>query len=134
MAVITIIDEAGRSLLFHQESKVVHHVIRGPLHGNDFRDLLARGAECMERYGACKWLSDDRESGVIAPEDYEWGDRVWAPRVIRAGFRYWSIAVPSNAVGSMQMRRFAEEYRQRGVTVEVFSNVDTALAWLKAAA
>lgn len=134
VAFITIIDDEVRCLYFHAESKVVHHKIRSAIRGKDFRDLLSRGAECMEKNHAVKWLSDDRDSVVIAPEDNAWGDVVWAPRVVKAGFKYWAIVVPTDAVGSMQMRRLATEYRKRGVTVEVFSDLDTALGWLESLA
>jgi hypothetical protein len=128
--IITIIDDEKRSLFFHPDSKVVHHKIKGGLFGSDFRDLLSKGAEWMERYHATKWLSDDRDNTIVAPEDYQWGDTEWAPRVIKAGFKYWAIVVPASAVGNLQMRRFADEYRQRGVTVQVFDKLETALAWL----
>lgn len=133
VAVITIIDDERRSLVFHPDVKVVHHKIKGTISGTDLRDLLSRGADCLERNRATKWLSDDRLNGVIFSEDYKWAEEVWAPRVIKAGFKHWAIAVPTNALGSMQMRRFAKEYRERGVTVAVFDEPDTALAWLVAA-
>jgi hypothetical protein len=130
--VTTIIDDEKRSLFYHPESKVVHHKMKCHLRGDDFRDLLLRGAECMEQNKATKWLSDDRNnSGTLAPDDNEWGDSVWAPRVIRAGFKFWAIVVPAHAIGSLQMRRLASEYRQRGVTVEIFASLETAFGWLE---
>jgi hypothetical protein len=128
---ITIIDEEKRSLFYHPGSEVVHHKMRNGVVGSDFRDLLSRGADWLEKNGARKWLSDDRDNTIVAPEDYEWGDTHWAPRVIRAGFKYWAIVVPASAVGSLQMRRFATEYRERGVTVSVFDNPEAALVWLE---
>ncbi len=129
MAVITIIDDEKRSLFFHSDSKVVHHKVKAPLYGNDFRDMLSRGAECLEKNMATKWLSDDRINGAIAPEDNEWGDSIWAPRVIRAGFKYWAIVGPHTAAGNLQMRRLSSEFRKRGVTVEVFATPEAAMAW-----
>jgi hypothetical protein len=129
--IITIIDDEKRSLFYHSDSKVVHHKIKRGLFGVDFRDLLTRGAELMEENGAKKWLSDDRDNSIVAPEDSQWGGEVWAPRVIRAGFKYWAIVVPISAVGSLQMRRLADEYRYRGVTVQAFDNLAAALAWLE---
>lgn len=126
----TIIDDEKRSLFYHPDKKIIHHRIKGGCVGCDFRDLLTTGAEWMERHGATKWLSDDRDNRVVAPEDGEWGEREWGPRVIKAGFKYWRIVVPGSAVGSLQMRRLAEEYRQYGVTVQIFSDLQAALDWL----
>jgi hypothetical protein len=131
VAVITIIDDEKRSLLFHADSRVVHHTMKGPVFGDDFRDLLARGAECLEQNHAAKWLSDDRKNGPIGPEDSAWGETIWGPRVLKAGFRFWAIVVPASAVGSLQMHRFANMYRERGVLVEIFSELEPAWAWLK---
>lgn len=132
MAVTTLIDDERKSLFYHPGSKVVHHKMKTTLRGDEFRELLSAGASCLEENRATKWLSEDRDGGVVAPADYRWGDEVWAPRVIAAGFKLWAIVVPEDAVGNLQMRRFAEEYRKRGVTVEVFTNVESALGWLEA--
>jgi hypothetical protein len=37
---------------------------------------------------------------------------------------------PSSAVGSLQMRRYADEHRRLGVTVQVLDDVQAALDWL----
>lgn len=130
MAAITIIDDEIRSLFFHTESGVVHHKIKGRIRGSEFRDLLSRGAELMEKKKAIKWLSDDRDSGLIAPEDSQWAEQIWAPRVIKAGFKYWAVVIPMHAVGTLQMRRIANEYRKRGVTVDVYGDLTNAMNWL----
>ena len=110
---------------------MVHHTIKGKLSSEEFRDLLTKGAECLEKNKATKWLSDDRKNGPISPEDSTWGEVVWGTRVLKAGFKFWAIVVPVNAVGSLQMRRFANTYRDRHVTVEIFSDLQKALSWLE---
>jgi multimeric flavodoxin WrbA len=130
VAVITLAEEAIWSLFYHDESKVVHHQIKGSIRGKEFRAMLSLGADCLEKNRATKWLSDDRLGGIIAPEDNEWGDTMWARRAIKAGLKHWAIVVPKNAVGNMQMQRLANEYRKRGVTVNAFADLETALAWL----
>ena len=133
MAAITIIDDEKRSLHYHPDSKVIHHTMKAPVSGREFRDLLTLGAECMERNRATKWLSDDRKNGPLGPDDSTWGETIWRPRVLRAGFKFWAIVVPANAVGSLQMRRFANEYREQGVLVEIFGDLEPVWGWLKSA-
>ena len=128
---ITIIDDEKRRLVFYRESKVVHHTIKAPLHGNDFRDLLSRGADCLERNNAAKWLSDDRANEPLSTDDNAWADSIWVPRVMRAGFKYWAIVVPKSATGSLQMRRLSNEFSDRGVEVKVLSTLESAMTWLK---
>ena len=130
MPAITIINEPNRTLVYQPDAGVVHHTILGKLSSAEFRDLLTRGAECLEKNKATKWLSDDRKNGPISPDDATWGETVWGTRVLKAGFKFWAIVVPAHAVGSLQMRRFANEYRDRGVAVEVFAELEPALKWL----
>jgi len=130
MARIGLLSKEYVTLWYHPDLKIVHHKIHGFAPSVHFRELLTRGAECLEQNGCRKWLSDDRDSAPIRPEDNEWGDTVWAPRVIAAGFAYWAIVVPDKAVARLQMQRFCNEYRERGVTAELFDTDERALAWL----
>jgi hypothetical protein len=127
---IELMNNEHVALWYHPDVKVIHHQIHGFVPSQVFRELLTRGAEALEEHQAQKWLSDDTKSSPIRPEDYHWGDTVWAPRVIAAGFKYWAIVLPDKAVAQIQMQRFCEEYRARGVTVELFERDDRALAWL----
>ena len=125
-----IINDENMGLWFYPELKAMHHQTRKPLPKGEFKRLLSTGAEHLEEHGATKWLSDESNLVAISQEDNEWADTVWAPRVIKAGFKYWAVVLPKNAIGTMQMKRFVQEYRDRGVTVEAFDSVDAALAWL----
>ena len=131
MSKITIIENDSMSLWYHPEFKIVHHKIHRFPDEGVFRKVLERGAELMEEHGASKWLSDDLDSPVVGAEDVEWGDTIWAPRVIRAGFKYWGIVTPKKVIGSFQMQKFVVEYGERGVTAKLFENIDDALAWLE---
>lgn len=125
-----IINNETMGLWFYPGLKCVHHETKKTLPEGGFEKLLSTGAEYVEKNGATKWLSDESNLVAITQEDNEWADTVWAPRVIKAGFKYWAVVLPKTAVGSMQMKRFVQEYRERGVTVEIFDSVDAALEWL----
>jgi hypothetical protein len=130
MPKITVIDNEAMSLWFHTDSKIVHHKMKRLLAIEEFKTLLSTGADYLEMYEATKWLSDDKNDTAISPEANEWGDKVWAPRVIKAGFKYWAVVMPNSAAGKLQMKRFIDEYRRRGVTVDMFDTPEDALAWL----
>ncbi len=125
-----IINEDYMSLWFHPDLKIVHHKIKKPLPAGEFKRLLTTGADCLENNRCTKWLSDDSDVVAIAKEDNKWGDENWAPRVIKAGFKYWAVVMPKSALGSLMLKRFVNEYRDRGVTVEAFDSVDAAVKWL----
>ena len=131
MPTITVIENEDVSLWFHSDAKVVHHKMHRFLAPGVFQQLLTTGAEDLEKYQASKWLSDDRNNTVVRPEDIEWGHKVWFPRAVRAGFKYWAIVMPAKAIGQMQMRKLMEDYGQKGVTVQVFDTVDEGMRWLE---
>src|SRR5262249_57854170 len=88
---ITIVSEDIVSVWYHPGPKIVHHQFRSFVFGEQFRNILERGLEAFQRYGACKWLSDDRGNSAIGAADTEWAINSWAPRVISAGWRYWAV-------------------------------------------
>ena len=130
MSETELINNDHMALWYDPASKFVHHKIKKSLPKGAFEELLSTGADYMEKYGMKKWLSDDSNVVAITKEDSEFGDKVWAPRVIKAGFTYWAVVTPTSAMGSLQVNRFVKEYRERGVTVEVFDSVEAAKTWL----
>ena len=130
---ITLFENEYVKLWYHPVPKIVHHEISKSPPSDVFRKMLTKGAECLELHDAMKWLSDDSKNVLIGQEDNKWGDTVWAPRMIKAGFKFWAIVLPKRAIGQLQMQRFCKEYRNRGVTVELFEKVEAALKWLTSA-
>lgn len=109
----------------------MHHTIHKPIAGALFREILTRGVEIFERRGAAKWLSDDRHSSALHPDDGKWCMEVWSPRTIAAGWSHWAIVMPDAALGRANMRRFIREYADRGVDVKIFESSEEALDWLR---
>ncbi|NLA75742.1 MAG: hypothetical protein GX846_09795 [Deltaproteobacteria bacterium] len=130
MKEIELINDENMALWYDPVSKYVHHQIKKSLPKGAFEKLLSTGADHLEKYSMKKWLSDDSNVVAITKDDAEWGDKVWATRVIKAGFKYWAVVMPTSAMGSLQVNRFVREYREKGVTVEVFNSVDAARTWL----
>ncbi len=135
MALVTVIDDEYASLWYHPDAKIVHHKIKRFLVEGMFERLLTTGAELLEQHGAKKWLSDDRDNVVIAPEDIAWGEARWVPRAAEAGLKYWGVVLPSGAVGSLQLvtRIKAPQNLERipALTTRIFETVEDALAWLE---
>ena len=127
----TIVDNEYATLWYHPGKKIVHHKFHQFVQGERFREILNQGADIFQKYGAHKWLSDDRANSALPPEDGEWAMVDWHPRVIAAGWKYWAIVMPEKTVGKMNMRQFAKQNAEAGVTVQVFSDPDEAMAWLE---
>jgi len=131
MASIKIMEDANISMWYHPESKILHHKIHRFFYGKAFRDALDKGVEVFQKYGAQKWLSDDRENTALSREDLEWGDRDWFPRVAKSGWKYWAIVMPEKIVGQLTMKRLADNYNARGVVTRIFSSPVEAQKWLE---
>jgi hypothetical protein len=131
MPAIKIIEDPNISMWYHPESKILHHQTHQFFCGKPFRDALNKGVEVFQKYGAQKWLSDDRETPALSKEDLEWGDKDWFPRVAQCGWKYWAIVMPEKVVGQLTMKRLADTYNSRGVVTKIFSSPDEAQKWLE---
>ncbi len=127
----TIFENDYATLWYHPEKKIVHHQFHKYIYGAEFREILNKGIEAMEQYGAQKWLSDDRNNSSLTKDDTDWSLTDWTPRVMKAGWKYWAIVLPKKVVGQVTMKRFADMYNEKGITVRLFSEPDEALAWLE---
>lgn len=131
MPAIKVLDNPNISMWYYPESKILHHQIHRFFYGQEWRDSLDKGVEVFKKYGAQKWLSDDRELTALTKEDLEWGDNDWGPRVIALGWKYWAIVKPEKVVGQLTLKRLAERYSGLGVKTQIFSNPDEAKKWLE---
>ncbi len=125
-----LIDNAVASLWYYPDSKIIHHKFKKFVYGEHFQNILATGAEYFEKEGCKKWLSDDRNSSALRKADLEWGGNHWKQRIIKAGWKYWAIMMPDLEVGKLTMKTLINDYRELGVTVELFNDVELAYNWL----
>jgi hypothetical protein len=128
----TIIDNEYLTLWYYPETKIVHHQFHKFVHGEALREGFTEGARLLEKYGAQKWLSDDRKNAAFTKEDQEWKDSDWRPRVVRAGWKYWALLLPEKTIGQMSMKRIiSEKYTDLGITIDFFDDPQEALKWLE---
>jgi hypothetical protein len=126
-----IIDNEFVTLWYHTDGRIVHHRLNKPVQGSPFREMLLRGTEFVENNGAVKWLSDDRNNEAFHPDDSQWAINEWTPRIVKAGWRYWAIVLPTKALGQITLKRFINMYADLGVQVRIFDDPEDALRWLR---
>ncbi|MDP1827099.1 MAG: hypothetical protein Q8L48_27745 [Archangium sp.] len=131
MTSLTLLKNEFVTLQFHQDSGIVHHEFHKYIFGENFRSVLTTGVEAMEKYKATKWLSDDRKNNALAQDDSEWAMTVWSARALAAGWKYWAVVLPEKIIGQMNMQRFIDMYKARGLAVRVFSDPALARTWLE---
>lgn len=133
---VSIADNEFISVLYYPRLGLIAHHIH-PLnreyslkYRSMFRDALNKGLGVMKAEKVHKWLSDDRYADALPLEDVEWGQEVWAPKAIIAGWRYWGIIPPATAVPLLSWRNLIRKFEELGVTAQVFDSVETAETWL----
>ena len=131
MAKIEIFKNEQMSVFYLQDDKIIYHIMHGQVEGKPFRDAILAATDALMKNKACKWLSDDRLNPALKQADQSWILEVWQPKVLKAGWKYWAIIMPEEAIGKMRMSVMASQYAKLGVTVNAFSSPDEGLKWLK---
>ncbi len=109
---------------------ILHHEFHQYAFGDVFREIMMAELEAFETNRCTKWLSDDRKFSAVLPEDKKWGDEVWRPRILEAGWKYWAMVLPEKITGQMNIQKMLNEYEELGVTTGVHSAPEDALSWL----
>ena len=126
-----VIESEQISVWCYPKLGIVHHEMHGVCHGEPFRQALLAGQRALRQSGATGWLSDDRRNGPLPDADETWGTTIWFPQTRAAGWRFWAMVMPERAVGKLNVKRFVELYRQRGIEARMFVEPAPALAWLQ---
>ncbi len=130
MSPITVVDNEYITLQYLPDKKIIFHTVHKPIPHGPLKDALNAGTETIKKYGACKWLSDDRKNGPLAPESIEFGFKDWGPRTVAAGWKYWANVVPEELVSAGTLAPVMEAYFELGLRMMVFSDLDKAVEWL----
>lgn len=133
MPTIVALDNEFATVRIHTEKRIVHHQFHKYIYGESFRNALTTGAELMEKHGATRWLSDDRNNAALPKDDAEWATTTWFPRVKKAGWKTWALVLPKMVIGQMNMKGFVDRYKNEGIEVRVFENPEAAMKWLESA-
>jgi hypothetical protein len=127
----TILDNEFATVRCLPEKKIVHFEIHKFTCGDELRKALLAGTETLMKFGAHKWLSDDRAQSAIPQEDLGWCDSVWFPKTLQAGWKVWALVLPENIMGQMNLKRVLKTYAERGITAQFFSDPYAAMQWLE---
>lgn len=131
MSHIEIVDNEYITITYLPDEGIIYHTIHQPVGGQPLRDAINAGTDALEKYGAIKWLSDDRKNGPLAPDDLEWGFTHWNKRAIAAGWKYWAMVVPEEMAAAGTLSETMSDLVGLGLRAMVFTDPDKALDWLK---
>ena len=130
MSIETIIDNELVTLVYHTDKKIVHHTFHQTVQGKDFQTTLNTGLEIFRKYGAHKWLSDDRQNSTLTEDDTLWAKTEWFPKVLEAGWQHWAIVWPQKTLAIINLKEFMDTYRTFGLQAMAFKDPKQAMSWL----
>ena len=128
MSRITVVDNEFATAWCYPEKRMIRHCFHKFTYGEAFRDFLNTCTVAFEAHKCDRWLSDDRKLGVLHPDDKAWGDKNWFPKVLKLGWKYWALVLPTAAVGQMSMNKVAENFSSAGVVIEIFDDPEKGMA------
>lgn len=132
MSRTTIFDNEFVTVEYVPDKSLIHHTIHKPIGDRVpmFMEAMNAGTEALRKYGASKWLSDDRKNGPLDPRLSEWGAQDWNPRTVSYGWKYWANVVPQEIESAGTLIPIIEDLHKLGLRMQVFTTVEEALAWL----
>ncbi|MBN1681489.1 MAG: hypothetical protein JW966_14505 [Anaerolineae bacterium] len=131
MSEIIIFDNEFITIRYLEDKKIIYHTIHKPLPDQVLKEALDAGTEALKKYGACKWLSDDRNLGPLSPEFMEYSRTDWQPRTIAVGWKYWANVVPEELVAAGSLTPVMENLYELGLRMMVFTDLEEAFRWLE---
>ncbi|MBX3083860.1 MAG: hypothetical protein KF716_19655 [Anaerolineae bacterium] len=130
MSAISIVDNEYITVQYWSDKKIISHVVHQPIADEPLKAALNAGTEALKKYGAHKWLSDDRKNGPLSPEMLEWGFTDWDVRTIKAGWKYWANVVPEDLAAAGTLAPVMDTLFEMGLRMMVFTDVEKATQWL----
>lgn len=128
---IEILNNTYATITVFPEKGILHHTIHQPLQGESFRHVMKTAVDAYLDNNCDKWLSDDRNNNSIHFEDMDWAEKLWMETVIPAGWKYWALIPSSKIKVQANFHEVITAYRDRGVFVELFHDVEKAMKWLE---
>ena len=127
----TVIDNEFLTLTFHPGHKIVHHAFKRSTEGSPLREMFLAGLDLIEKEGADKWLSDDRNFPIWISDDAIWARKEWEPKALAAGWRFWAVVMPLRVMARMNLDDIIARSAEKGLIVRSFEDPEEAYAWLK---
>ncbi len=130
MPPVIILDTEYITVEYLPDQKIIRQTVHKPIGDKLLKQALTAGSDALIKYGAQKWLSDDRKNGPVSREVVEWGLQGWAQRTIGAGWKYWADVVPETLAAAGTMLPVIDAFFQMGLQMMVFTDPEQAKQWL----
>jgi hypothetical protein len=107
-------------------------VVRVGFHkGAPFHTELEKILEELAAHGGYRQLNDFRKMKPVAPEDQDFINRDWLPRLVRAGLRRSAVLAPESAIAQMSLTAVVARVADVELNTNYFGDEQAAVDWLR---
>ncbi len=135
MSEVTVFTSPYITVRCDEDAQYIYHTVHRPITPDQdevLKEALNKGTEALTEHGLSKWLSDDRKNGPLSQESLAWSAQDWTPRTIQAGWKYWANVVPEDIKAAGSLVPLIEDLAKYGLIMRVFTELESAKAWLEA--
>jgi hypothetical protein len=130
MSIVPIFKNEFITVEYWSDKATIYHVVHKPIADTELREALNAGVEALQKYGICKWVSDDRKNGPLSSDQMQWAFNDWNPRAIAAGWKYWANVVPEELSAAATLNPLIDALFGMGLRMMVFVDQDSAIQWI----
>ncbi|HEX2908357.1 MAG TPA: hypothetical protein VHO69_15905 [Phototrophicaceae bacterium] len=131
MSELTIVENEFITVKYLDDKKIIYHTVHKPIPDQELKDALNAGTDALIKFGACKWLSDDRKNGPVSAEIAAWGRKDWNLRTIKGGWKYWANVVPEAVAAAGTLTPIIDSLFELGLRMVLFTSLEAAFEWLE---
>ena len=129
---LSLKDAHGAALteyLFYPREELLYVRWHGQLTGPDIIRGVQQGTQWREQLRYFLILNDKSDTGGDWSEALPWLEYEWLPKAIAAGVRAMAYVFSPDRDNRFASQQFVEALRPH-MAIEIFEDLDTALAWL----
>jgi hypothetical protein len=128
-----------RSYLANEQYEILynetHHYIimhwKAYIHGDEYREAVLKGIECLTEKKYHKWLIDSNSLIVVNDEDQAWLLKEWIKAAENSGLKYIAAILPRNKLGLSIVEKMDLHPSTNLFIKKFFENEAEAVDWLR---
>jgi hypothetical protein len=98
--------------------------------GDEYRDALLKGKECLASKAYSKWLIASTSLVVINSEEQHWILQEWIPAAHRVGLNFFAAVMPLSNLGRSVIENMELSVSHDFLTYKFFEEEYSAIQWL----
>jgi hypothetical protein len=88
--------------------------------------------EAIRKYKAQKWLSDERNNGIMRQKDLEWAVSNFIYPTVYLGWKYWAVVQREGIIANTPIQNQEGKGNTfKGVVTRYFTNPEEGFIWLE---